>query len=335
MPEGRIKGLKPSKILIVKPSSLGDIVHSLPALGAIRRRFKHAEIHWVVAKNFKDLLEGHPMIDRLWVIDKDQWKKLTSAKSTVKEISNLVRGLRRQKYDLAIDLQGLLRSGMIMMASRAPVRVGFVESQEGSVFCYTHTVGGRQQVHAVQSYLKIAAHLGCDTTGVSFPMPISPFPMPFDEDYAVLVPGAMWKTKRWPVEKFAKLASKLPIKSVVVGGRGDMARGRAIAEGSGGKAVSLCGKTGLKELSHVMKGARLCVTNDSGPMHFAAAHGVPVVALFGPSSPDITAPYGKGHTVLKKEGLKCAPCHKKRCGDIKCMQGISVRRVLEAARAAL
>jgi heptosyltransferase-1 len=317
------------KILVVKPSSLGDIVHSLPFLHSIRKCFPGAKVHWVVAMDFQNLLDGHPMIDRLIVINKDQWKKLSSAGSTIREIRTLMGTLKKEAYDLVVDLQGLLRSGIITMATGSKMRLGFQEAREGGHHFYTHTVKGGKGIHAVDRYLKVAGFLGCDVSEVRFPILESPYSLPIEEDYAVLVPGARWKTKRWPPENFARLAAKLPLKSVVVGGKSDTRIAKQIAESSTGKAVSLAGKTDLKELSSVIKGARFAVTNDSGPMHFAAAHGVPVFAIFGSTSPTTTGPYGKGHTIITSDA-ECAPCFKKRCGDIKCLESIPAKKVLDA-----
>jgi heptosyltransferase-1 len=317
------------KILIVKPSSLGDIVHSLPFLNSIRNCFPDAEIHWVVARGLEGLLEGHPMVNRLIVINKDQWKKISDAANTLREMRAVFGTLKGEGYDLVVDLQGLLRSGVIAMATGSSMRVGFREAREGGSLFYSHKVESGTGLHAVDRYLKMASFLGCDVSEVRFPMPEAPYPLPFEGEYAVLVPGARWKTKRWPPENFARLASRLPLRSVVVGGKSDSGIANRIVEGSGGKAVSLAGKTDLKELSSVIKGARFAVTNDSGPMHFAAAHGVPVFALFGPTSAARTGPYGKGHTIISAD-MECAPCFKKRCRDPKCMESITVETVLDA-----
>ena len=184
MPKGRYR-----KILVVKPSSLGDIVHSLPFLASLRSCFPKAEIHWVVARGFEGLLEGHPMIDRLVVVDKDQWRKLSAAGATIRSLRALHVRLKDEGYDLAIDLQGLLRSGLITKATGAPKRVGFKEAREGGTLFYTDKVEGGKGIHAVDRYLRIAAYLGCDVTEVSFPMLEKPYPLPFEGDYAVLVPS--------------------------------------------------------------------------------------------------------------------------------------------------
>jgi heptosyltransferase I len=326
----------PHKILIVKPSSLGDVVHSLPFLNAIKTCFPGAAIHWVIAKGLEGLIEGHPMIEKLWIIDKDAWKKIDNVKSTVTEIKNLFNGLKKEKFDLVVDLQGLLRSGIITSATRAPIRIGFQEAREGSRFFYTHKVKGGKDIHAVDRYLKIASFLGCDVSRVSFPFSTEPsstfnsqlltFNLP--KEYAVIVPGARWMTKRWPPEQFGELASRLPVQSVVVGSKADRDSADLIVSLSKGKAISLAGKTSLKELIAVMRKAKFVISNDSGPMHIAAALGIPVYAIFGPTDPLRTGPYGKGHTIIST-AMPCAPCFKKTCENVKCLEGLSVDKAFE------
>lgn len=323
----------PKKILIVKPSSLGDVVHSLPFLNALKERFPKAVVHWVIAKGLEDLLIGHPMIDRIWIINKDAWKKLSHIRSSLHELRVFLKSLKEEHYDIAVDLQGLLRSGIITVSTGASLRVGFKEAREGSRFFYTHKVKGGKDIHAVDRYLKIATFLGCDIADVCFPLPLF-FNSPLlahhylSEDYAVIAPGARWKTKRWPPKKFGELSSILPLNTVVVGSKGDINIASEVVALSKGKAVSLAGKTDLKELIEVIRGARFFVSNDSGPMHIAAALGIPVFAIFGPTDPLRTGPYGQKHTVIR-EDIRCAPCFRKTCNDPRCMRSLSVKKVYE------
>lgn len=327
-----------AKVLIVKPSSLGDIVHSLVFLSAIKRRYPHIELQWVIAKGFEGILEGHPLIKKLWVINKDEWKNLSKIQTTISGLRGLFRGLKAERFDYVIDLQGLLRSGIITRASNAPVRIGFKEAREGSTVFYTHRVQVGKDVHAVDKYLRVAAFLGCEIQDVSFPFPppsqsaqldtaVYPLRKDFGK-YAVLVPGARWKTKRWPARSFGELAAALPIKSVIIGSRADTHIADEIVALSGNKAVSLAGKTGLKDMIEVIRSASFMVCNDTGPMHIAAALGVHVFALFGPSSPVRTGPYGERHTIIKRD-ISCSPCYKRSCKSIKCMTLINPKEVID------
>ncbi len=300
-------------------------------MNAFKERFPKAEVHWVIAKGLEDLLTGHPMINRIWVINKDMWKKLSHIRDSFHELRIFLKAIKEENYDIVVDLQGLLRSGIITVSTGAPLRIGFKEAREGSRFFYTHKVKGGKDIHAVDRYLKIATFLGCDITDVCFPLPLS-FSSSlltqhsFPGDYAVIAPGARWKTKRWPPEKFGELSSILPLNTVIIGSKGDMDIASEIVALSKGKAVSLAGKTNLKELIEVIRGARFFVSNDSGPMHIAAALNIPVFAIFGPTDPLKTGPYGRGHTVIR-EDVSCAPCFRRSCNDLKCMKILSVEKV--------
>jgi heptosyltransferase-1 len=323
------------KILIVKPSSLGDIVHSLPFLNAIKTCFPKAEIHWVVARGLEGLLECHPMVNRLIVINKDTWKKLSKAGNTIKEVRRLLQDIRSEQYDLAVDLQGLFRSGLITMASRAPVRIGFSEAREGSSLFYNVRVKGGKEVHAVERYMKIAGALGCDEKNILFPFSLCKSDLKNIKaisggvrEYAVIVPGGRWDTKIWPAENFGRVASLLPMPSLVVGSGADIQRAEKVVQSSGGKAISLAGRTSMNELVEVMRQACLVISNDSGPMHIAAGFQVPVIAIFGPTSPVRTGPYGAGNIVIQSSAV-CAPCFKKSCSHLRCMAGITAEMVYE------
>lgn len=326
------------KICIVKPSALGDIVHSLPFLHAIRARFPAAEIHWVVARGLHDFLDGHPLIDRLWLIDKDRWKQLSRLASTAGELLDLWRGLGRERFDLAVDLSGILRSGLITAATRARYRVGFKESDEGSPIFYTDKVHGDMGIHAIDRYLDVAAHLGCQTGEIVYPMPpydpAPPLMKTLPPEYVVMSPSAGKEANRWPAERFGELAARLNLPSVLIAGKGDAKVIDAVMARAAGQAINLAGRTTLKELIAVIARAKYFITNDTGPMHIAAALNVPVFALFGPANPVRTGPYGKIHTVIM-EDLACAPCYAwKPCEKHgwRCMLGLSVDKVLAAIR---
>lgn len=330
----------PKKILVVKPSSLGDIVHSLPFLNALNNTFPAAEVHWIVSRGLEELLQNHPMIKKLWIINKDQWKNMRKIKETISEVANILKDLKKERYDIAVDLQGLLRSGILVNASQATVRVGFQEAREGSRLFYTHKIRGGRDVHAVDRYLRLASALGCEADKVRFPMPLIK-----DTDkvaqvksesgkYAVIVSGARWETKRWRSDRFGKLAYMLNMRSIVVGSASDAKISKEIETMSGGKAVSMAGMTHMGELISLIRGARCVVTNDSGPMHIAAALNVPIVAVFGPTNPVRTGPYGKNNVIVKS-GLACAPCYKRECRRIRCMEEIPVEQVYEAVKSVI
>ncbi len=321
------------KILIVKPSSLGDIIHSLPFLNVLKECYPSAEIHWVVSDSLKEILEGNSMINKLWLIQKDKWKKISHIIKTSKEFKSLYKSLRNEEFDLVIDLQGLLRSGLISWATHAPKIVGFKEAREGSPFFYTHHVKGGRDIHAVDRYLRIAKYLSCEIKNIQFPLHVdnglsSNIDKILPDRYAVIVPGTRWKTKRWPPENFGYVASRFHIDSVILGSNDDIEIAEIVLKYSQGKAISLTGKTSLSELIAIINKADFMLTNDTGPMHIAAALNVPVFALFGPTDPEKTGPYGKGHTIIKSE-KDCSPCFKKKCKTINCLKDLSFQTVYE------
>jgi len=337
------------KILIIKPSSLGDVIHSLPFLKSIKETFQDSSIDWVISKDLKEILEGHPLINKLIVIDKDSWKKLKKLPETVREVSKLIKTLRRSYYDMVIDLQGLLRSGLIAFFSRSSLKIGFEDAREGSRFFYDKKVAVNGMLHAVDKNLEIAKeirksqgieHRKQKIEKVEFPLYIDRIAKENikrllgkvnEKEYMVIAPSARWETKRWPLKNFGMLISRLSVQCVIIGGSEDKQIAQQVMNLSNGKAINLTGKTNLKELVAIISKAMLAISNDSGPMHIAAALGVPVIAFFGPTDPVKTGPYGwqknKDFKVIRTS-IPCSPCFKKRCNDPVCMSDISVEMVL-------
>jgi len=328
-----------NRILIVKPSALGDIVHSMPFLYALKQRFPWARIDWVVAHGLHTFLEGHPMINRLWVINKDQWKKPARLRLTLKEINDLRRGLAEQHYDVCIDLSGLFRSGVISAFSKAPVCLGFKESDEGSPLFYTHKIHGSMNIHAIDRYLEIARFMGCCVDKVKYPFapynPVSDIMKQLPDQYAIICPSAGKPANRWHASKFGALASMLDLPAVVIASASEADIALAVEQSSKGNAVSIAGKTGLKDLLPVIAKSRYFICNDTGPMHIAAALDVPVFAIFGPANPVRTGPYGFIHTVIQKD-LECSPCYAHTpCRHYRCMEELTVPEVFEKIQYAL
>ncbi|HLA49976.1 MAG TPA: lipopolysaccharide heptosyltransferase II [Thermodesulfovibrionia bacterium] len=347
------------KILIIKPSSLGDVIHSLPFLKTIKNTFPDAEIEWVISKNLKEILEGNPLINRLIVFDKDSWTKIGNLSKTVREAIGLINILKSGHYDMVVDLQGLLRSGLITFFASSPLKVGFKNAREGSSIFYNKKISVNGSLHAVDRCLEIAKAIrqelgarGQSTTHGGLGK--AEFPLNVDKtaaenikkllgglkekEYVVVIPSARWKTKRWSPENFGTLISKLSVPCIVTGSKADEQIVKEVMRFSNGKGTNFCGKTDLKELTALIAGAKAVVSNDSGPMHIAAAIGVPIIALFGPTDPYKTGPYGWSGIRAEQEKknlrviralISCSPCFKKKCKDLLCMDGISVRTVLK------
>lgn len=325
----------PKKILIIKPSALGDIVHTLPFLSVVKRRYPDTEIHWVVAKGLHKFLEGHPLIHKLWVMDKDGWKEMGKIGSTLSEINAFRKGLKNEHFDISIDLSGLLRSGLITWAAGAKHRLGFSDSDEGSPFFYTHKITGGDQIHAIDRYLLLARFIDCDISEISYPFPplpdLSQLLYTLPEHFCIMAPSAGKEANRWPAKRFGQLAARLPVPSVVIASSADNHIAEETVAASNGKAINLAGKTGLKELVSLTAKADFFVCNDTGPMHIAAALGIPVFTLFGPADPIRTGPYGKNSTIIR-EVLDCSPCYaQKPCTKFnwRCMNDLTVEKVYE------
>jgi lipopolysaccharide heptosyltransferase I len=323
-----------NKILIIKPSAWGDVVHSLPFLAALKRRYPAAEIHWVIAKGLHSFLEGHPLIDKLWIMDKDGWKKLGNFRQILPEINDFRRGLNKEHFDISIDLSGLLRSGLITWAAGARYKLGFSDSNEGSPFFYTHKIEGGKQIHAIDRYLKLGQLLDCDISSIEYPFP----PLPkietiltaLPDKFCIMAPSAGKAANRWPAERFGQLASQLNLPTLVIASAADSQIAEEVVAASNSKAINLAGKTNLKELVALIRKSSYFICNDTGPMHIAAALKIPVFALFGPANPTRTGPYGSNHTIIQEQ-LPCSPCYAhKPCTKYnwRCMNDLTTDRVL-------
>lgn len=332
-----------ARILLIKPSSLGDIVHAMPVASAIKTAWPEAHLTWVVKRRWADLVERIEGVDRVWPVDE-----------TVRSWIEQARRLRAERFHLAIDLQGLLRSGALAWFSGAPVRIGFANAREGSPWFYTTRVPvPTAEMHAVDQYLLAARSLGIRSSGT----PRFSFTT-FDHDREIIRDvcareglmidrpwiavnvSARWPTKRWALSSFAELLDHLhqeglgPV--VAIGGPGDRTDAEQLRATARSPFIDLTGKVPLGCLPTLLSRAALLITNDSGPMHIAAAVGVRVIALFGPTSEVRTGPYGTGHQVLTKP-VPCRPCMSRVCRhdpELECLRLITPREVTEAVRRA-
>ena len=326
----------PQRILIIKPSAIGDVVHTLPILNLLRRRWPDSHIAWLVTPACAGLLDGHPQLNEVIRFERKAYGRGWRSPSVALDLLRFTRGLRDRRFDLVLDLQGLFRSGWLAAATRAPVRVGFANARELAPLFYTHRVPvGPPEQHAIERYLTLAEAVGCPRGLVEFVFPTDDADrrhvaglLP-SERYALLLPGTNWATKRWPVERFAALVRPLKerfgLESVVAGGP-DVAE---LAEQISG-ATNLVGRTNLRQLVALLERAALVVANDSGPMHVAAALGRPLVTPFGPTNPIRTGPYRRMETVIRLD-IPCSPCYSRRCSHQSCLQWLGIEPVLKLA----
>lgn len=335
------------KILFIKLSAIGDVVQTLPALEAIKRHFPGCEIDWVVEEAASGILEGHPLINRLLISRRKAWVRMLRNPGrffqSLRDIFGFFRRLHETRYDIAIDLQGLLKSGVLIGLARAERKIGFDKTRELSYLFLNEKLPPYDiEKHALERYLDVARYLGAKD-----PSPKCTLPIEHEIDVmkkrlevlgrngkriVVINPMARWKTKLWEEGKFAELAERLASeKNAVViftGGTDDHGVAERIRSGMKQSSENWAGKTNLKELAALASLADLFITTDTGPMHLAAAAGAKVLALFGPTAPWRTGPYGQGHIVLRT-GIDCSPCFKRKCEDVKCMRGITVEEVIE------
>ena len=318
-----------SRILIVKLSSLGDVIHALPVAGALRRRFPRARITWLVGPAAKGIVTMCRHVDRV----------ITWAPGKRPRLDVLAE-LRGVEPQVCLDLQGLIRTACIARLSGARWRIGFRTLQEGGFpLCNLRVISARTDVHAVDGYLAFARYLDADGPPPDYGLHLPPAARDMGARMAggaptiALLPGTQWETKKWPARHFAGIAAslgRLGLRSVVLGGGGDREAGAGIAAAAPNSTTDLTGRTSLAETAAIIADCSLVVGNDSGPMHLAAALKVPVVALFGPTDPVRTGPYGDGHTVLQAP-VPCLRCRRRRC-PVSCMEMITPDAVLEAVR---
>lgn len=332
-----LAAIEPARVCILKPSAMGDILHAMPILSALRSRWQGARLSWVVNRSFAELLEGHPDLDELIVYNRGR-KGLDRDKFL--GFAALLGRLRRSRFDLTIDLQGLLRSGLMTAATGAKVRVGMADAREGARWFYTHRIDApRLGMHAVDRVLRVARQFGADDSQARFQLPIpaearrwaaqvvSDLPRP----RIILNVGARWATKRWPPAHFAAIGrmavERLGAGLIVVGAASDRQLvDELLHHLSPIPALDLCGRTRLPQFAALSLEADLVISNDTGPLHLAAAAGARVLGIYTCTSPELTGPYGdRANSVRTKVG--CAASLRKSCRSLDCMDELSPERV--------
>lgn len=338
--------LTPERICLIKPSALGDVVQTLPLLPVLKHRYPEARISWVISRELADLVTDHPCVDNVILFDRrggwKSWRRL---------LSELASG----QFDLVLDLQGLLRTGVMTLATRAPVRVGLQTAREGASLATNCEIPETTKAVPAHTRLwRLAEVLGCSeltrqavvATSVedgnwaesllaSLPRPVQ-----------VVHPGAGWVTKRWPVEKFAALLEKSVRawsgSTVILGSRGERPDAEkleallnsALSSGGAGMrspVVNLAGLTTLKQLAALLPRVDLAISNDSGPMHLAAELGTPTLGIFTCTSPARSGPGGRQHEMVSTT-VSCAASYCKKCphsgqAHLSCLSELDVERV--------
>lgn len=304
-------------ILLIKPSSLGDIVMALPALSALRRSFPRGRISWLVRPEFAPLIEGHPHLDEIIPFDRRTLGKAWCHPGAMRELIALISRLRRSRFDAVLDLQGLFRSASLAWLSGCKRRFGPIWRKELARCFYTTAIPPRLEwVHVVDYYLKLVEAMGGADLRVEFVLPekhdaaatVRDLLSRNDVDpgrYAVIIPGSAQSSKCWPADRFAALADRLSsdhgLAVVATGSKSESVMIEQIQALAKHPIVNLAGNTSLPQLTEVLRTAKLVVSNDTGPGHIAAALGRPLVMMFSWSNPLRVGPYHRPECIVARD----------------------------------
>jgi heptosyltransferase I len=339
-----------SRILLIKPSALGDVVHTIPLLVKLRARYPRARIDWLITPENAEVVRCHPALSNVVLFARRDFSKRGHRWRAFLSFFDLLKQIRRAKYELVIDMHGQVRSAFFALISGARVRIGFDRpvkrgltisakhdlknipnhgwrgAREGSWIAYTHRIPiPTLDVHAIDRYLWVTPLLGLDDNPPNLTIHLSPqatrnvnrlleeHGVPASKPLVVLVPGTIWETKHWTIEGFAGVARQFLQDGFAValaGTRRDQQRCRQIAAAAPG-ACDLSGKTTPADLAALIRRAEVAVTNDSGSMHVAASLGKPMVSVFGPTNPVHIGPYQRPESVVRVD-LPCSPCNYRR-----------------------
>lgn len=335
------------KILIIKPSSLGDVIHALPFLKAVREIYAEAEISWVVNPVYEDILRYNPSIKNVMLFDRYIWKK--SYIAGYKNFFELTKQMQAEKFDLVVDLQGLMRSALIAFYSGAKEKAVINNTREGASLFYKKFIGkSDKDMHAVDKIMSAASDLGWNMRKLTkedfeifvpedITKKVDNLLGASSDNLIIINPFTRWESKYWPAEKYVELIKMLLAKGynvALTGTKSDKKEGDIILKAVlDERLMDFIGKTSLIELVALMKKAKALISADSGPVHLANALGIKTLTLFGPTSPKRTGAYLEGNQVISIEA-KCSPCFKKKCSLKEnqnfCMKDISVDSVFAA-----
>jgi len=332
------------KILILKPSSLGDVVQALPVLRLLKRHLGGSDIYWWIDSTLAPLLEGDPDLAGIVRFERRRW----GSPWRWHEVWQSIRQLRRQAFDVVIDLQCLARSGVFAWLANGGLLIGLDEPREGARGFYDIAVPRASfHRHAVDWYLDVLKVLRVPVTWDFTWLPERPAVaaglkrkwQPGPHRWIVVQPGARWMNKRWPVAHFATVLRRLSaaqpdLRFAILGVESDRELGAALSGPGLPASLDLTGRVSLPEMVEWIRLSELLISNDTGPMHVAAALGKPLVAIFGPTEPRRTGPYRQWGNVLQTS-LPCLPCLKPQCANaipLQCLDLITPDAVVARAK---
>jgi lipopolysaccharide heptosyltransferase II len=330
--------LAPRRIALLKPSALGDIVHSLPVLTALRGRFPLASITWVVNTAYEPLIRNHPDLTDTLPFDRSAFKR--GLWHSIRYALSFGAELRRRRFDLVIDLQGLFRTGLMCLATGAGVRLGFANAREGSRYAYTHKVRvpDADRIHAVDRYWRVAEALEAGGIPKRFHVPLDPVEVEsvrselaeLPRPWVAVAVGAKWLTKRWPTSNFASLLDRAHSHfggtAIFVGASDDTNLTREVIQKFSGTARDFTGKTSLPRLAALLAKCDVMLGNDTGPLHLAAALGKPCVAPYLCTRVTLHGPYGSQSGCVETS-VACGGSYLKQCDNMICMPELTPEKL--------
>jgi heptosyltransferase I len=344
------------RVLIVKMSALGDIIHALPVLDYLHQVSPGIEVDWVVEEPFRHILDGNPLLDRVHVVRTKIWRRKPFAKATRNEIRSLKAALHERDYDLVFDIQGNLKSGLVDWLTGAEQRIGFArESLQESInllFTTRHIPVKRQDYHITDQYLRlVSVPFGLDFGCMRLVSDIATTPEDDETARTLLATlsdglaflfhqGTTWQTKYWYTEGWIELGKALleryPDSTILLSWGNDEERDAVSAIAAGiGRGARILGKFSLKGFAALLKKVDLVAGGDTGPVHIAAAVGTPTVSLYRASDGKRSGPRGPGHAIVQSP-FHCASCFRTECDkDDKCRRSITVQAMLKGVEKAM
>jgi lipopolysaccharide heptosyltransferase II len=331
------------KILIVQPSRIGDIIFSLPTLAAIKQKYPHARISWIVDERCYEILDGNPLLEKIFVWNRKQ--------KSIKYYIDLMKSLRKQKFDLSIDLHGLAKSAMLVKLAGAKFKLGSSSTNGMREFSwlFSKEIKSNGNHHCVERHFKVAKYLDCsDEINYPIHIPEESFRSVRNkllkenvnlEKIIGMHAGGGWLSRRWGASKYASLAKMVKVELdadiILIGGKeggiSEKGLNEEIISESGVYIIDMTGKFTLKELCAFLQMCKVFVGNEAGPMHIATALNIQSVAILGPTDAKRTGPYN-GNTKIIQHKMECQPCRNRNCINPKCMQAVTIDDVFEEVK---
>lgn len=343
--------LTTARFLIVRLSSIGDILHCTPVARVLKTALPDCHITWVVGEIPADMLRTNPYLDELYIWPRERWEQHLRRGEFAPAWQlwqKLCQDLQARKFDIVLDIHGQFLSGLITFASKAPRRIGMSNTRElNSLFMSEIAPSSPLDVHVIPQYLSVLKPLGITAADYAMTLHLPAESITFANTFLsnhgmnpqdriiAFNPGTTWQAKNWPAEYYAAAIKALQPSGFILlcGGPADQALGESIKQHSGVPLINAIGQTSLLQLAALISRCTVLVTGDTGPLHMAIALGIPTVSIFGPTDPNRFGPLTAEHVVLEEQ-LDCRPCHKMLCPrkHLNCLYSLSPARVITAVQ---